>query len=531
MTTKPSAEDVQVYALQTLSPIYFIKTTWGLVPQPMKAQYLPRFRLALKLQGKAWDEFCAIVRPHWFEDYREGLHITWQQSLALYGVEKALRGDISMRISIVSGHGIGKSTMLSWLILWFLWVHPMAQVACTSPSKEQMYDVLWKELKKWIDKMPQGAQAMYIWEASHIRMREAPQVWFARAKTSSKENTEALAGVHADWVLMAVDEASGVEEPIFETMEGALTSGNALVFLISNGTRSIGYFRDTHGKDAARWQNYSFNAEESPRVNIKAVQEWKDKYGEDSVQYIIRVLGKFPDEGIMDDKGYVQLFNEKDIHIVPFDSAWKPMGRVIGALDASGEGQDTSEWAVRDRMRAAIVGTEQESTAASMSVRSITLCDKFVIDPIDFVIDAFGKGHQVAQEIALATSQQKRPWRVTPVNTGEPCEYEDDREMYINQRALAFYKMMLWSRAGGEFMDSAGLKDELLSIRFKRTANGRIQIMSKVDMKKLGFKSPNKADALSMTFLRPDGARRSIWGEPVDSRTSTQSTFDPHNPL
>lgn len=516
------------YNKQTDSPLYFIKTTWGLVPQPLLSKYAGRFAVGLTLKGKEWDAFCTTVRPEWFGEYKEGFHITWQQALALYGVKKALMGEVSMRISIVSGHGIGKSTMLSWLILWFLWVHPDSQVACTSPSKEQMYDVLWKELKKWIDKMPEGAKSQYIWEASHIRMSDAPNVWFARAKTSSKENTEALAGVHADWVLMAVDEASGVEEPIFETMEGALTSGNALVFLISNGTRSIGYFRDTHGKDAIRWQNYSFNAEESPRVNAKAVQEWKDKYGEDSVQYIIRVLGKFPDEGLMDDKGYVQLFNDKDIHIVPYDNDWKPVGRVLGALDASGEGQDSSEWAVRDRMRAMIAASEAESTASSMSSKSITICDKFFIDPIDFVIDAFGKGHQVSQEIALATSQQKRPWRVWPVNTGEQCEDEMERELYVNQRAQGFYKMMLWARAGGEFMDSKGLKDELLSIRFKRTQNGRIQIMSKVDMKKLGFKSPNKADALSMTFLRPDGMKRSIWGED-NATVNGNKGFDPHS--
>ncbi len=123
-------------------------------------------------------------------------HLTWQQALALYGVDKALRKEVPDRISIVSGHGIGKSTLLALLILWFLFVHPDSQVACTSPSKEQMYDVLWKELKKWLDKAPPQINQMYIWESSHIRMKESPEVWFARAKTSSKENTEALAGVH-----------------------------------------------------------------------------------------------------------------------------------------------------------------------------------------------------------------------------------------------------------------------------------------------------------------------------------------------
>lgn len=513
------------YTAMTKSLEYSILMLWGLVPQPVKPEYHARWTVGLMMQGKAWDSFCASVRPSWFQDYKEGHHLTWQQSLIVIGVDKAMRGEVPARMSIVSGHGIGKSMVLSLIILWFLFVHPHCQIACTSPGKEQMYDVLWKELKKWIDRMPPTYGALYEWESTHIRMKEAAQTWFARAKTASKENTEALAGVHADWVMMAVDEASGVEEPIFETMEGALTSGNVLVFLISNGTRSIGYFYDTHHKDALRWQNFSFDAEQSPRVDQKFIDGITAKYGNDSVQYAIRVKGQFPDEGIMDDKGYVQLFSEKDLHIVPYDASWKPVGRVKGALDASGEGQDSSEWAVGDRMRRAIVASEATSTDASMASKSLTVCDKYDIDPQDFTIDAFGKGANVSMEIALATAKEKRPWRVYPINTGEPCEDEVDRELFVNIRAMLFYRMMLWARAGGEFMDAPRLKDELLSIRFKRTSNGRIQIMDKVTMKKLGFPSPNKADALSMTFLRPDSL--TAIKNPVGG-ISPALDFDPH---
>lgn len=520
--------DSEIYSKMEKSSLYFILQTWGLVPQPVKKEYQARFSIGLLMKGKEWDKFCENVKPFWFEEYKPGLMLTWQQSLVCYGIDKALRGECSLRISIVSGHGIGKSTLLSWLILWFLFVHPEAQVACTSPSKEQMYDVLWKELKKWIDKMIPDMSAMYVWESSHIRMKEDPNVWFARAKTSSKENTEALAGVHADWVLIAVDEASGVEEPIFETMEGALTSGNILVFLISNGTRSIGYFYDTHHKDKERWQNYAFSSLESPRVDDKYVNDIVAKYGTDSVQYAIRVEGRFPDEGIMDDKGYVQLFNDSDLHFISMPQDWKPVGRAIGALDASGEGQDKTEWAVRDRQIACIVAEEEKSTPAGMALKSITLCDHYDIDPIDFIIDAFGKGQDVGMEIALATSKQKRPWRVHPVNVGDACEDEHERILYINKRAEGFYKLMKWCRSGGEIVESPRLREQLLSIRFRRTANGRIQIMDKVTMKKLGFPSPDKADALSMTFLRPDRLeKKSLFG---DRQEEIKKTFDPFSP-
>ena len=522
------ALDAIEYAKMEQSCLYFIKQTWGLVPQPVKSEYKVMFTLGLLMRGKAWDRFCEQVKPNWFEPYQEGLHLTWQQSLVCYGIDKALKGHLSMRISIVSGHGIGKSCLVSLLILWFLFVHPNCRIGCTAPSQAGLYDVLWSEIKKWIQKMPEGMSALYIWESTHIRMKEDPNEWFARAKTASKENTEALAGIHADWVMLLADEASGVEEPIYETMEGSLTSGNTLVFLISNGTRSLGYFYDTHHKDTERWQVYSFSSIESPRVDEKYVRDIVGKYGTDSVQYSIRVLGHFPDEGVMDDKGYVQLFNEKDFHFVRPDPNWLPIGRPICALDASGEGQDKTEWAVRDRQRIKIAAEEDTSNASGMATKSLTLMDKYKIDAYDFVIDAFGKGQDVGMEIALATTREKNGSRRTyPVNVGDPCDDPNDQMLYINKRAEGYYKFMKWCRAGGEIEEHERLKDQLLSIRFRRTANGRIQIMDKVSSKKLGYPSPDMADAMSMTFLKQDSVvRRSDEVGGIQNKK-----FDPFNSL
>ncbi len=517
--------DMHEYLKMEQSCLYFIKVMWGLVPQPIKPEYETRFKLGLFLKGKDWDTFAHTVTPDWFLPYQQGYHLTWQQSLVCYGIDKALKGEVPFRTSIVSGHGIGKSALISLLVIWFLFVHPNCRIGCTAPSQAGLYDVLWSEIKKWIQKMPQQVQEMYIWESTHIRMKEDPNEWFARAKTASKENTEALAGIHADWVMLIADEASGVEEPVFETMEGSLTSGNILVFLISNGTRSTGYFYNTHHKDSLMWQNYSFSSLDSPRVDQKYVDGIVQKYGVDSTQYAIRVEGKFPDEGVMDEKGYVQMFNEKDLHFVPFDMDWKPIGRVIGALDASGEGQDTSVWAVKDRQRIGIVTEEHISTAASMAIKSITVCDKYQIDPIDFVVDAFGSGMNVSQEIALATAQQKRPWRVTAINSGEVCEEEEDRELYINKRAEAYYKLKIFLQQGGQIMEHPKIKDQLLSIRFRRTANGRIQIMDKVQSKKLGFPSPDCADSLSYCMLVKDGVRRGA------SNNNNNRDFDKFSPI
>jgi hypothetical protein len=101
---------------------------------------------------------------------------------------------------------------------------------------------------------------LFDWTAGYIRVKENPETWFARARTARKEAPEAIAGVHGDYVMIAVDEASGVPEEIFKSAEGSLTGANVLVLLIGNGTRNEGYFYDTHHAFAYMWQTASFDS-------------------------------------------------------------------------------------------------------------------------------------------------------------------------------------------------------------------------------------------------------------------------------
>ena len=154
-------DDLIEYGNLRESPLYFIQQVWGLRPQPVLPEYSRPYAEGLKTKGEEWRLFCATVRPTWFAPYHEGQHITWQQALVFHGVEKSLRHELHPRISIVSGHGTGKSTMLSWLILWFLFVHPDSQVPCTAPTASGLFDVLWKEIHKWLSKMPPQMAALY----------------------------------------------------------------------------------------------------------------------------------------------------------------------------------------------------------------------------------------------------------------------------------------------------------------------------------------------------------------------------------
>jgi len=457
----PNPIDVEIYKKWQKSPRQFVCDMWGLKVERDNAKFV------------------------------KGKHITWQQDDILEAVEKAINNKSFKRIAIKSGHGIGKSTCLAWLILWFLFCYLDAQIPCTAPTENQMYDVLWKELAKWLKLMPIQIQGLYEWSNTYIRIRERPETWFARAKTARKEAPEALAGVHGEYVMFVIDEASGVPEEIFNTAEGALTNKDILVVMISNPTRLIGYFYEAFHKDGKNWQQLSFNSKESPIVDEEFVGRILEKHGEASDEFKIRVLGEFPSEEGIDEKGFVNLFTNEEIKF----TQERAYVQTRMGIDPSGEGQDETAWAVRDEFKGGIVGTERTSNPKSIAEKTLTLMEKYATNPKHTTVDNFGVGANVAQEIALTPFH----YSVNGLNVGEPAT----EATYLNIRAQAYYTIKTWFRKGGSLVDEPinhKLKEELLTVKFKRNLQGKIQIMSKQEMQKQGIPSPNKADAFMLTF-------------------------------
>lgn len=517
----------------------FAEDMWGLTPQPCKPEYVTKM-LELELASReTWQELSAEVNPEWFGDYNEeteewewynfvkGEHITWQQNLLLMGIEKGAGGDASRHISVRSGHGVGKSSSCSWIILWFLYCYEDSICPVTAPTAHQMHDVLWKELSIWISRMKnKDIKELYIWQKGYLRIAYSPESWFARARTSTKENTEAIAGVHADHILIVVDEASGVPDQVYNAAEGALTSGNVFVVTIGNPVRTTGYFYNAHHKNAPDFQLFHFNGEESPIVDKKYVQSQAKRHGTKSAEYGIRVKGEFPGEDLMDDSGYLQLIPEAKITVVPaIEEPTVFVGHPVMGVDPSGEGKDTATIVLRDRFKTRKLWEETTSNPRHISERVLTFADRYNVLGENIVVDSFGVGADVGKEIAIATRGQFNVYSVLVGNN--PKEEEaynshlfqrkeneviitdkgDKKDMFLNLRALMYWRSRAWLYGGGVLVDNdvdnSKFKNELVVIKYKRSLHGnKIQLMSKKEMLKLRIPSPNIGDAFALTFLR-----------------------------
>ena len=118
--------------------------------------------------------------------------------------------DGERKVSIRSGHGTGKSTSASWIMLWFVLLRFPNKVVVTAPTSGQLFDALFAELKRWINELPPQLKVLLTVKSDRVELNAAPSEAFISARTSRAETPEALAGVHSENVLLVVDEASGV---------------------------------------------------------------------------------------------------------------------------------------------------------------------------------------------------------------------------------------------------------------------------------------------------------------------------------
>ncbi|SDO86215.1 terminase B [Selenomonas ruminantium] len=195
------------------------------------------------------------------------------------------------RISVRSGHGVGKTAFEAWCVSWFLFTRPYPKIPCTAPTQQQLFDILWPEISKWLKRSPL-LDELFEWQKTKVTMRAMPERWFATARTASKP--ENMAGFHEEHLLFICDEASGIDDGIYETIEGALTTSDAKLILCGNPTKNSGVFKRSFFEDRDLYWTKRVSCMDAARVSDEYSQRLIKQYGMDSDVVRVRVLGEFP---------------------------------------------------------------------------------------------------------------------------------------------------------------------------------------------------------------------------------------------
>ena len=408
-------------------------------------------------------------------------------------------------VSVRSGHGIGKSALQSWLIIWFLCTRAFPKVPCTAPTKHQLYDILWAEVAKWMYNNP-VLRGELVWTYEKLYMRGYPENWFAVPRTASKP--DALQGFHADDVFYVIDEASGVDDAIFEPVLGALSTAGAKLLMCGNPTQLSGFFYESHHKDRALYQVFKVSSIDSPRVSDDYVQLIIDMFGEDSDVYRIRVAGEFP--SALPDSfislAWVEKCSTKTLPVVI-------PGEISIGVDVARFGDDESVFSTvydyRVQQPSVVIRHQDTMRLTGSLVQMVhSLAQQYPKASIAIKVDCDGLGVGVYDRLyelkesddvlkSVDLYEMHFGGRGGRAREGDPVEYSNTTGL-------------MWGAIRAALKDGAlmlSYDDELIAQltnrRYRLGSDGRIELERKESMKKRKLRSPDRADALALAMHRP----------------------------
>ena len=389
-------------------------------------------------------------------------------------------------IAISSGHGAAKTAFVSWIIKWFMSCRPHPQVVCTANTETQLNTKTWRELAKW-HKMS-ADRDWFEWTATTYYLKAHPETWKANAIPWSENNTEAFAGTHEESVLVVFDEASKISDKIWEVTDGVFTTRKNIWLVCGNGTRNVGRFFDCfHKLKGKPWKTWTIDSRTCQAANKSYLEKLVEQYGgEHTDQARVRVLGLFPKTATR------QLISSEAVDKCQKHQTdgWEMLPKVLG-VDIARFGENSSVLCIRQGRKVfpLEVLPKQDLMQTAHHVAEVIKRER----PMQTFIDGSGIGAGVVDRL------RQLNFNVVDVNFGNSSL----SPRFLNKRAEAWWEMKEAIEGLMELPPDSRLKDERTCLEYDFTDKGRIRLDRKTDIQdKYGF-SPDRADALAMTYAYP----------------------------
>lgn len=389
----------------------------------------------------------------------------------------------AVRIAVASGHGVGKSALVAWLILWAMSTRPHLAGVVTANTQVQLETKTWRELAVW-HKRARNRRWFRLTANRLCRVGHA-DTWFVAAVPWTRERSEAFAGLHGGDVLVIYDEASAIADEIWEVSEGAMTTPRAHWFAFGNPTRTSGRFRECFGRFRHRWQVFQIDASHCRLASKEQIRSWIADYGEDSDFVRVRVKGEFP--------------NASTTQFIAGDLVAAAGARttqstidapLVFGVDVARYGDDQTVILLR---RGNMIEQVLRYRGIDTMQTGGRVADMIAVHHPDAVfIDGIGVGAGVVDRV------RQLGHAVIEVNAGGAA---NDTKRYANKRAEMWGRLRDWLQRGGCLPpEDRALAEDVAGPEYGFDATNRIMLERKEDMKRRGLASPDAGDALAMTF-------------------------------
>lgn len=397
-----------------------------------------------------------------------------------------------LQIAITSGHGIGKSALIGQVANWGMSTYEDCKVVMTANTDRQLTTKTMPEVIKWFKRSIHAAKFKINATSIHSTDKDKEKSWRLDAIPWSENNTEAFAGLHNQGriIILVFDEGSAISDKVYEVAEGALTDEDTIIIwlVFGNPTRNTGRFKECFGKFKHRWKTRQIDSRTVEGVNKEKIDQWVKDYGEDSDFVKVRVRGMFPSASFKQfisledvDKAYGRELKPEQYNFAP----------KILTVDPAWEGDDEFVIGMRQGLVFKILRTiTKNDNDMQMAALIASIEDEEKADSV-FIDAGYGTG------IVSAGKTMGRKWQLVWF-AEKPAD-----EGCLNKRSEMWKLMRDWLKEGGVIPKDPQLHDELIGPETVPRMDGKLQLESKKDMKGRGVPSPNRADALALSFAYP----------------------------
>jgi phage terminase large subunit len=455
-------------------------------------------------RNEPWTFARQVLRQEpddWQDDFYHalvGLHVD------LTPLEKRL-----WRFALQACKGPGKTGALASFMWWFKVCFLDSKLAATSITGDNLRDNLWAELAKW-QQHSRLLMAAYEWTEDRVYERGRGEVSFMAARewprsASPEKMAETLAGFHGDNVAFVVDESGGVPRAVMAAADAVLANADpaqgrvAYVAQAGNPTTPDGPLYDACVKDRPLWWVREITGDpDDPRRAKRVSIEWAREQiamhpgGRTHPWVMVNVLAKFPPGGANNLISVNDCMEAAARAVSPHE--WQQDAKVMG-VDIARFGTDETVIAYRQGPVAFKMRAFRNQNLMATAGQVAMSIDRW--KPHAVFIDVTGIGAGVVDRLV----QLRYP--VTAVNFGEAALGFSHVEWKLkNRREEMWWAMAEWIKHAA-IPDDSQLRADLAAPTYKFTADNRIELERKDDMKKRGLPSPDRADALALTFAEP----------------------------
>jgi len=426
-------------------------------------------------------------------------------------------------LQLTTARGQGKTAVISWLCWNFLATRPYPKIAATSITEDNLSDGLWAEMAKW-QQRSEYLKTQFKWTKRRIFNVQEPENWFMSARSWSKSATSdqqanTLAGLHADYIMFVLDESGGIPAAVMAAAEAALSTGiECKLVQAGNPTHLEGPLYAACTNERHLWYVVEITGDpdspmRSPRISVKWAREQIEKYGVDNPWVLINVFGKFPPSSMNTLLGpdEVEAAMNRTCDPTDFQDAQKRLG-----VDVARFGDDRTVFAPRQ-------GIIAFKLREFRNLRSYEVAGQIVKarrswgHELDLVDETGGYGAAVVDALIHLGE--------TPLGVNFAEKADDSRQFY-NKRAEMYWRCAEWVKRGGILPKDPELKRELVAPTYT-FKNGRILLESKDQIKdRLGF-SPDKSDALALTFAIDEMLASDSLLNLIQESNNTLSDYNP----